>query len=144
MGLRFLCFCDITIAMKIRVMLSVLSCKLSRFAIRLLGRGGTDFPGRVALKVCPNVLGYLAKNVTTIIVTGTNGKTSVSTMLDPNRAWLMAGSGRKPMAIAYTAETPISLEIDPMRNAAFEVGINLTIALDMVSVFSSRLATFTI
>lgn len=78
-----------------------------------------------------------------VIVPGTQF-TSVTTMLDPNRVWLMAGSGRKPMYIAYTAETPISLEIDPMRNAAFEVGINLTIALDMVSVFSSRLGTFTI
>ena len=68
--------------MKIRVMISVLACKLSRFAIRLLGRGGTDFPGRVALKLCPNVLGHLAKNVTTVIVTGTNGKTTTSRMIE--------------------------------------------------------------
>ncbi len=67
--------------MNIRVILSVLSCKLSRFAIRLLGRGGTDFPGRIALKICPNVLGYLAKDVTTVIVTGTNGKTTSSRMI---------------------------------------------------------------
>lgn len=63
-------------------MLSVFACKFSRFAIRLLGRGGTDFPGRVALKLCPNVLGHLAKNVTTIIVTGTNGKTTTSRMIE--------------------------------------------------------------
>lgn len=78
-----------------------------------------------------------------VVIPGTQ-YTTVSTMLDPNRIWIMAGNGRKPMYIAYTAETPISLEIDPMRNAAFEVGINLTIALDMVSVFSSRLSTLTI
>ena len=68
--------------MNIRVSLSVLACKFSRFAIRLLGRGGTDFPGRVALKLCPTVLGHLAKNVTTIIVTGTNGKTTTSRMIE--------------------------------------------------------------
>lgn len=68
--------------MNMKVMLSVLTCKFSRFAIRLLGRGGTDFPGRVALKVCPGVLGHLAKNVTTIIVTGTNGKTTTSRMIE--------------------------------------------------------------
>ena len=68
--------------MKLKVMLSVFACKLSRFAIRLLGRGGTDFPGRVALKLCPTVLGDLAKNVTTIIVTGTNGKTTTSRMIE--------------------------------------------------------------
>ena len=43
--------------MKIRVTIAVLACKFCRFAIRLLGRGGTDFPGRVALKLCPNLLG---------------------------------------------------------------------------------------
>ena len=59
--------------MKLRVMTAVLACKLCRALIRLLGRGGTDFPGRVALKLCPNLLGELARNVTTVIVTGTNG-----------------------------------------------------------------------
>jgi len=68
--------------MKIRVMLSVIACKFARFVLRLLGRGGTDFPGRVALKLCPGVLGYLAKNVTTIIVTGTNGKTTTARMIE--------------------------------------------------------------
>ena len=68
--------------MKLQVFLSIAACKLARFAIRLLGRGGTDFPGRVALKLCPNLLGVLAKNVTTILVTGTNGKTTTSRMIE--------------------------------------------------------------
>lgn len=57
-------------------------CKFSRFAIRKLGRGGTDFPGRVAMKICPDLLGRLAKNVTTVIVTGTNGKTTTARMIE--------------------------------------------------------------
>ncbi len=68
--------------MGLRVMAAVAACKLSRFAIRLLGRGGTDFPGRVALKICPNLLGTLAKGVETVIVTGTNGKTTSSRMIE--------------------------------------------------------------
>ena len=68
--------------MKIKVILAVLACKLSRFLIRLLGRGGTDLPGRVALKLCPGLLGELAKGVTTILVTGTNGKTTTSRMIE--------------------------------------------------------------
>ena len=52
--------------MKLKVFFAVLACKLSRVAIRLLGRGGTDFPGRIALKLCPDLLGELAKNVTTV------------------------------------------------------------------------------
>ena len=67
---------------KIRIFLAVLACKLARAVIRLLGRGGTDFPGRVALKLCPDLLHELAKTVTTVIVTGTNGKTTTSRMIE--------------------------------------------------------------
>ena len=81
--------------------------------------------------------------LTDVIVPGTQF-TSVSTVLASNRIWIMSASGRKPMTIGYTAETPITVELEPMRNAAWEVGINLTIGLDMVSVFSSKVATLTI
>ena len=57
--------------------------------IRLLGRGGTDLPGRIALKLCPNLLGVLAKNVTTVIVTGPNGKTTTSRMIE--QSWIESG-----------------------------------------------------
>lgn len=67
---------------KIRVFLAILACKLARALLRFLGRGGTDAPGRVALKLCPDVLGVMAKGVTTILVTGTNGKTTTSRMLE--------------------------------------------------------------
>ena len=68
--------------MSIRTFLSVTSCKLSRFILRKLGKGGTNVPGRVALAIDPHVLGKLAKGVTTIIVTGTNGKTTTSRMIE--------------------------------------------------------------
>ena len=54
-------------------MLSILAVRMSRKLIRLLGRGGTDFPGRIALKICPGLLGVLAKGVTTIVVTHESG-----------------------------------------------------------------------
>ena len=75
--------------MKMNVFFSILACKLSRSMIRLLGRGGTDFPGRIALKLCPNLLGVLAKDVTTVIVTGTNGKTTTSRMIE--QSWADSG-----------------------------------------------------
>lgn len=68
--------------MGIRTFLSVAACKLSRFMLRKLGKGGTNVPGRIALKVYPEVLGQLTKGVTTIIVTGTNGKTTTSRMIE--------------------------------------------------------------
>lgn len=52
-----------------------------RFALRLLGRGGTAMPGKAALKLCPELLSILGRGVETVIVTGTNGKTTTSGML---------------------------------------------------------------
>ncbi len=75
--------------MKLRTIFAVAACKLSRRMIRLLGRGGTDLPGRIALKIDPNLLGTLAKGVTTLIVTGTNGKTTTSRMIE--QSWRAAG-----------------------------------------------------
>lgn len=62
--------------------MAIAACKAARALIRRLGGGATDFPGRVALKICPDILGHLAKNVTTVIVTGTNGKTTTSRMIE--------------------------------------------------------------
>ena len=67
---------------RIRIFLAVLVCKLSRALIRLLGRGGTAFPGRMALKICPDVLGALSEGVRTILITGTNGKTTSARMIE--------------------------------------------------------------
>ena len=46
-------------------------------------------PGRLAMKVCPDLLGHVAKNVTTVIVTGTNGKTTTARMIE--QSWIDAG-----------------------------------------------------
>ena len=68
--------------MNVRTSFAVLICKFSRFALRKLGRGGTDLPGKLAMAICPDLLGRLAKDVTTVIVTGTNGKTTTSRMIE--------------------------------------------------------------
>ena len=68
--------------MKIQTFFAVLLCKLARGLLRLLRRGGTAFPGRVALKVYPQVLGVLSRGVRVILVTGTNGKTTSSRMIE--------------------------------------------------------------
>lgn len=73
---------DIIFSMKIRTFFSVLLCKMTKSALRLLGRGGTDFPGLIAMGLYHNVLGELSKGVTCIIVTGTNGKTTSARMIE--------------------------------------------------------------
>ena len=66
---------------KLRVFLACLVCRLARWGIRLLGRGGTSLPGKLALKVCPDLLSELGRGVDTLILTGTNGKTTTAGML---------------------------------------------------------------
>ena len=68
--------------MKIKVFLAVTACKLTIKLLRLLGRGGTAIPGKIAIRICPDLLGYLAKDVKCVIVTGTNGKTTSSRIIE--------------------------------------------------------------
>ncbi|MCR4607408.1 MAG: MurT ligase domain-containing protein [Oscillospiraceae bacterium] len=68
--------------MKIKAILAILLCKALKLVSRILHRGGTAMPGRWALKICPELLGYLAKDVRSIAITGTNGKTSSARMME--------------------------------------------------------------
>ncbi len=43
---------------------------------------GTNLPGKLAMKICPDFLKQIGKPKTIIMVTGTNGKTSVSNFLN--------------------------------------------------------------
>jgi len=66
---------------KIQVFFACLVCRVIRVLLRLLGRGGTALPGKAALKLCPTLLSELGRGVETLIVTGTNGKTTTAGML---------------------------------------------------------------
>ena len=65
-----------------KLFLAIIVCKLTRLALRILGRGGTALPGKLALRVCPDMLSKLSRGVTTVMVTGTNGKTTTCRMLE--------------------------------------------------------------
>ena len=45
-------------------------------------RGGTNLPGKLALKIDKNILGELSRGVKVTVVTGTNGKTTTSRMIE--------------------------------------------------------------
>ena len=66
---------------KIRVFFACLLSRVIRAALHLIGRGGTALPGKAALKVCPFLLSELGRGVETLIITGTNGKTTTAGML---------------------------------------------------------------
>ncbi len=78
------------------MMLAVNASKLVGFLSRGLGRGaGTNFPGRVALRLCPDLPDRLAAGLPRgcVVVTGTNGKTTTSNLL----AGIMRASGLTPV-----------------------------------------------
>lgn len=62
---------------KLRYALAFLTAKVSVLALRLTGHAGTNLPGQLALKICPDFLGMVPKPERIIAVTGTNGKTTV-------------------------------------------------------------------
>jgi len=48
---------------------------------KLLFQGGTNFPGKVALKLDKDILKIIANNYDVILITGTNGKTTTTSMI---------------------------------------------------------------
>ena len=66
-----------------RGQLALTASKLTRAALRATGRGATTLPGLVALTLHPGVAGEIARRLPkgTVLVTGTNGKTTTSRML---------------------------------------------------------------
>ncbi|KAJ50895.1 UDP-N-acetylmuramyl tripeptide synthase [Clostridium tetanomorphum] len=67
----------ISIKSHISIIISKIILKLSK----TLFKGGTNFPGKVALKLDPNILKVVAKDYKIILVTGTNGKTTTTSMI---------------------------------------------------------------
>lgn len=66
---------------KLRFLIAVIVGKVSAFLLdKILGRG-TNTPGIIMLKICPDALSRFRMPKTTICVTGTNGKTGTSNLL---------------------------------------------------------------
>ncbi|MEG1241530.1 MAG: Mur ligase family protein [Oscillospiraceae bacterium] len=68
--------------MKINAFLAIIACKSTTKLLRLLGRGGTAIPGKIALKLCPSLLSIVAEKVRCVIITGTNGKTTSARIVE--------------------------------------------------------------
>lgn len=67
---------------KLRFYFAMLTAKLAHFALKILGRNASYLPGEIAVHICPDFIGYLTKPDTVICVTGTNGKTTTSNLLN--------------------------------------------------------------
>lgn len=82
--------------------LIILLCKLFRFAGRLIGKG-SSMPGKIALKLDPNILKKVKLPPYIVAVTGSNGKTSTVEMI----AHVLTESGRR---VAYNKEGSNQIE----------------------------------
>lgn len=67
---------------KIRFYIAMTAAKLSVIGLKLLKRNASYLPGKIALRLCPDFLGQLKQPKTVICVTGTNGKTTVSNLIN--------------------------------------------------------------
>jgi lipid II isoglutaminyl synthase (glutamine-hydrolysing) len=65
----------------LRLLLTIWLAKLAGLAIRAIGRQGTHTPGLIARKLYPGIIGAVRHPARVVVVTGTNGKTTVSNLL---------------------------------------------------------------
>ncbi|SFB05083.1 Mur ligase family protein [Clostridium frigidicarnis] len=65
----------------IKSFISIISAKITLFLAKHLFKGGSNFPGRVALKIDKDVLKPLSNGYKVVLVTGTNGKTTTTSMI---------------------------------------------------------------
>jgi UDP-N-acetylmuramyl tripeptide synthase len=109
---------------KVRMTFAIIATKLTVFILRLLNRGGTSLPGKIALKLCPSLLTELAGKFRVIMVTGTNGKTTTSRivagMLDQSGVKYITNKSGANLAsgIATTLISALSLGGRPMKHTA--------------------------
>lgn len=66
---------------KLRFLIAVIVGKVSAFLLDKIFKRGTNTPGIIMLKICPDTLARFIMPETTVCVTGTNGKTGTSNLL---------------------------------------------------------------
>ncbi|MDR3278642.1 MAG: Mur ligase family protein, partial [Oscillospiraceae bacterium] len=79
---------------KLRFFLALWAGKCAYYALRALGRRATYLPGKIAARLCPDLLARIQKPARVVVVTGSNGKTTVSNMLGD----VLTGAGRRVLS----------------------------------------------
>ena len=65
----------------VRVLLTIWIVKLSVLVLRVFGQAHTHLPGIIAHAVHPGIIGAVRRPARVVVVTGTNGKTTVANLL---------------------------------------------------------------
>ncbi len=66
----------------IKFYIALWGAKIGTVILKLFKRNATFFPGKFAIKICPDFIGKINKPKTIVAVTGTNGKTTVCNMIE--------------------------------------------------------------
>lgn len=66
---------------RIRFFIAFYAGKLMIIFLKIIGKNATVYPGKIAIKICPDFLGQIQKPGKIICITGTNGKTTVSNLV---------------------------------------------------------------
>ena len=64
--------------MSLKTSVAIAACKATHRAMRLMGRTARALPGKIALKIDGDLIGELSRGHKTIVITGTNGKTTTT------------------------------------------------------------------
>ena len=82
--------------------ITIIICKLLRFIGKIIGKG-SSLPGKIALKICPDILKRVTLPPYIIAVTGSNGKTSTVEMI----AHILTANGK---SVAWNKEGSNQIE----------------------------------
>ena len=66
---------------KVRFLCALWAAKAAIPVMKITGHNATNYPGQIAINICPDFLKYIGKPEHIISVTGTNGKTTVNNMI---------------------------------------------------------------
>ena len=64
---------------KVKFLIAIFAGKISAFLLQKIFKRGTNTPGAIMLKICPDALARFTMPEKIICVTGTNGKQALQT-----------------------------------------------------------------
>ena len=96
-----------------RFYLALAAGKLAATTLKLIGRNGGQVPGVVAEKIDPQFLAYVGKPERVVFVTGTNGKTTTTNLLDD----LLSDNGFDPVTNRAGGNVKGGIESSLIKNA---------------------------
>ncbi len=118
-----------------RFYLALAAGKLAATALTALGRNGGQIPGKIAETIDPDFLAHIDKPERVVFVTGTNGKTTTSNLLDD----LLQDNGFEPVTNRAGGNVANGIESSLIKNARFSGAQRKAFACMELDELSSRL-----